>query len=347
MIFSTRRSRSLHITRRLLPRESSREDLVSLDEHQPANGSSTVRILVVGRTGLENQLASMRARALELGRTDMIMESHKDVPRGGAVDALVALPRVTVGASEMDALRGLRIICTPSVGTDHIDLEAAAQRGIRVANAPGFNTAEVAEHTITLAAMMLRDVWASAQSVGEGRWSSDMPRPKRLSGSRIGLVGYGAIARKTARIARDLGMQVSVWSRSTPAGDLGDGIRSVATLEELLADQDVISLHLPLTEQTHHLLNDNAFARMRPDTIIVNTSRGGLVDSQALVRALDDGRISGAALDVLEREPPIPNDPLLTDRRVLITPHIAWLSPASAVLAYQKAIDSIHTALPR
>ena len=316
-------------------------------QREKTNREATfVRILILGRVGLERQLAAMRARAQELGRTDMSIEASTHLPPHTIVHALVALPMITVGAAEMDAMPELRIICTPSVGTDHIDVAAAAQRGIRVSNAPGFNTTEVAEHTITLAAMMLRDVWASAQSVRAGRWSSDSPHPKRLSGSRIGLVGNGAIAQHTARIARNLGMDVSVWSRNTPPGERAGGITAVSTLSELLADQDVVSLHVPLTAETSRLLNDRAFAMMRPGTIIVNTARGGLIDSEALKRALDRGQVSGAALDVLDLEPPNRDDPLLRDRRVAITPHTAWLSPVSAVLAYGKAIDAIHSAIP-
>lgn len=314
-------------------------------EHPERSGGG-LRVLVVGRANLDTQVAAMQTRARELNRTDISVRSEVSVPIDHRVDALVALPMTTVGRAEFDALPRLRIVCTPSVGTDHIDRAEAERRGIVVSNAPGFNTDEVAEHTVTLAAMLLRNVWISANAARAGTWSAGLSLPRRLSGSTIGLVGNGAIARRTAAVARALGMDVTVWSPRTAPGPLTEGIRAVATLDELYADRDIVSLHLPLLPGTRHVLGESAFAVMRPGTMIINTARGGLLDRDALLRALDAGHIAAAALDVLDHEPPDPHDPLLHHPRVVVTPHTAWLSPASVVAAYRTAIDTIASTLP-
>lgn len=313
------------------------------DEEQAADG---LRVLLVGRANLGTQVAAMRTRASELGRTDIIIEPHPSVPSDAEVTAIVVLPMVKLGAAEFDGLPRLRIVCTPSVGTDHIDRAEADRRGIVVSNAPGFNTDEVAEHTITLAAMLLRNVPISANAARAGTWSAGLALPRRLSGSSLGLVGNGSIARRTAGIARALRMDVAVWSPRTVPGWLAPGIRAVETLGELYSDRDIVSLHLPLLPETHHLLGEAAFAAMRRGTMVINTARGGLVDSRALIAALDSGHVAAAALDVLEHEPPDRHDPLLSHPRVVVTPHMAWLSPNSAVAAYRTAVDAVASLLP-
>ena len=215
-------------------------------------------------------------------------------------------------------------------GYDSIDVESATSAGVWVVNLPDYCDEEVAEHAIGLVLCLNRKLCAMDRAVREGRWGVSAFKPiLPLLGQTLGIVGLGRIGRVVANRALDLGMRVLAHDPyQSDEGIAGRGLRPVG-LQELLAMSDFVTLHVPLTPETEHMMGLARFRQMKPTAYLVNTSRGKLVDESALLRALDEGLIAGAALDVLEQEPPAPDNPLLRDHRVILTPHASWYSEAS------------------
>jgi D-3-phosphoglycerate dehydrogenase / 2-oxoglutarate reductase len=244
--------------------------------------------------------------------------------QAGDADVLIN-QYVPITAEALDALPRCRLVVRYGVGVDNVDVEAAAARGVWVANVPDYGRDEVADHTLALALAALRGVVALDRSVGEGSWDLEAARPlRRLATLTYGVVGCGAIGTAVAGRAAGLGMRVLGYDvpqvRSAPPIER-------APLEELLSSSDLVSLHAALTPDTHHLIGAAALARMRPSAFLVNTARGGLVDAAALLAALDAGELAGAALDVLEGEPPDELGwRLARHPNVVMTPHAAWYS---------------------
>jgi D-lactate dehydrogenase len=202
----------------------------------------------------------------------------------------------------LDALPELKFIATRSTGFDHIDLEACRSRGIAVSNVPSYGENTVAEHSIALLLMLSRKVHQSVLQMRSGRVDLAELTGFDLQDKTIGVIGAGHIGLHVIRIARGFGMRVLAFDvRRNPflADLLGF---EYATMDRLLAESDIVTLHSPLTEKTHHLLGREQFARMKPGAMIVNTARGGLIDTDALVEALESGKLGGAGLDVLEGE---------------------------------------------
>jgi D-3-phosphoglycerate dehydrogenase / 2-oxoglutarate reductase len=244
--------------------------------------------------------------------------------QAGDADALIN-QYVPITGEVLDALPRCRLVVRYGVGVDNVDVEAATGRGVWVANVPDYGRDEVADHTLALALSLLRGVVVLDRSVRDRAWDLEAARPlRRLSTLTWGVVGCGAIGRGVAGRAAGLGMRV--------LGHDLPGVRSEApiervALEELLEGADVVSLHAALTPESHHLIGAGALARMRPTAFLVNTARGGLVDAAALLDALEAGELAGAALDVLEGEPPDELGwRLARHPRVVATPHAAWYS---------------------
>jgi D-3-phosphoglycerate dehydrogenase len=244
--------------------------------------------------------------------------------QAGDADVLIN-QYVPITAEVLEALPRCRLVVRYGVGVDNVDVEAAARRGVWVANVPDYGRDEVADHTLALALAVLRGVVVLDRSVRDGVWDLEAARPlRRLATLTYGVVGCGAIGRAVARRAAGLGMRVLGYDipqvRSEPP------IERVP-LERLLEAADVVSLHAALTPESHHLIGAAALGRMRPTAFLVNTARGGLVDAAALLAALDAGALAGAALDVLEGEPPDELGwRLARHPRVVATPHAAWYS---------------------
>jgi len=220
----------------------------------------------------------------------------------------------------------LRYIGLFATGYNNIDLAYTNAHGITVCNAGGYSTDAVAQHVFALLLHRMSQTAAYDRFTADGRWiGSDVFSPfcfpmQELSGMTMGIVGYGNIGRTVARIAVAFGMKVLVYTR-TPKTD--DSVTFVS-FEELLKNSDVITAHCPLNEASRHLFDAAAFAAMKPGAYFINTSRGGVVDETALCRALSDGRLSGAALDVLDTEPMQADCPLIGAPNLVITPHVAW-----------------------
>jgi D-3-phosphoglycerate dehydrogenase len=244
--------------------------------------------------------------------------------QAGDADVLIN-QYVPITAEALDALPGCRLVVRYGVGVDNVDVEAAAARGVWVANVPDYGRDEVADHTLALALAVLRGVVVLDRSVREGSWDLEAARPlRRLATLTYGVVGCGAIG--TAVAARAAGLGMRVLGYDVPQVRSAPPIERVP-LEELLSSSDLVSLHAALTPDTHHLIGAAALARMRPSAFLVNTARGRLVDAAALLAALDAGELAGAALDVLEGEPPDELGwRLARHPRVVMTPHAAWYS---------------------
>lgn len=236
----------------------------------------------------------------------------------------------------------LKLIQKIGVGVNTIDRVAAAKAGVAVANMPGTNTQAVAEHTLALMLATLRRVVAfdGATRRGEG-WAMSPNAVEALgevSGSRVGLIGYGAIPQRLTPVLRAMGAEVQFWNRTTKP----EAAALQVSLEELLATSDIVSLHVPLEGDTRHLLDRERIARMKPGAVVVNTARGQLIDQAALVEALREGRLAGAGLDVFEDEPVDAVEALALAGcpTVVMTPHIAWLTPATLERSLVVALEN-------
>ncbi|MSP52149.1 MAG: hydroxyacid dehydrogenase [Alphaproteobacteria bacterium] len=239
----------------------------------------------------------------------------------------------------------LKLIQKIGVGVNTIDLEAAKSRGIKVANMPGTNTRAVAETTLLLMLAALRRLPTFDQATRRGQgWSLDpaiYDAVGELAGKVVGLVGYGAVGRMLAPILRVMGADVIYSARTMKP----DALARWRELPDLLAEADIISLHLPLLSGTVKLIDATAVARMKPGVVFVNTSRGGLVDEPALVAALGSGQIRAAGLDVFSVEPVELGNPLLKMDNVVFFPHIAWLTPETLTRSLEVAIDNCRRIL--
>lgn len=247
-------------------------------------------------------------------------------------DALVVIGRPITRAMIEAAVR-CRIIMTLSVGYDVVDLAAATERGIAVSNSPLYCSEEVADHALTLALTVGRKIRSLDQHVRDGGWDYKQVRPMHSYKTQTyGVLGLGRIGRHGARKAKALGMRVVAYDPYMD-DDLFSllGVERFYDLSPMLAEVDYLTIHAPLTDETYHMIDDAAFAAMKSDAVIINTARGGIVDREALERALSSGTIGGAGIDVLETEPPSGTEPLLAMENAIITPHIAWYSEQSHV----------------
>ena len=265
---------------------------------------------------------------------------------GDDVVGLLAGPDYPVRAGDFAALPRLVVVATPSVGYDHIDLEPAARRGVCVANVPDYCVEEMADSTIALLLALLRGVVALDRSVRDGRWDYTAAGPlRRLAGTRLGIVGFGRIGRAVAARARALGFEVAATDELVPDEEIeATGTRALV-LPDLLATCAALSLHVPLTTGTEAMIGARELERMPAGAVLVNTARARLVDLDALLAALDGGRVAGAALDVLPEEPPTPEAPPPTHPRLVVTPHAAWYSAEAEREVYRRAALAVRAVL--
>jgi len=257
--------------------------------------------------------------------------------------------KVPLRAATIAQLPDLKMVAIAATGTDNVDLDACRARGIVVANIRNYSLVSVPEHVISLMLALRRQLRAYSADVEAGLWQKSsrfclLDHPiADLAGSRLGIVGYGALGRKVAQLCRAFGMQVCVATRTPP----DDPDVTVLPLDELLRSADVISLHLPLTEQTRHMIGAAELASMKRSALLINTARGGLVDEAALAHALQEGLIGGAGFDVLSQEPPLPDNPLLSPEvlalpNFILTPHVAWASAGAMQTLADMLIENIE-----
>jgi D-3-phosphoglycerate dehydrogenase len=253
---------------------------------------------------------------------------------------------VPIPADLLAGLERCRIIARYGIGLDTLDVSVATEHGILVTNVPDYCIDEVSDHALALIMSLARGVVRLDRSVRDGSWSPMVARPlHRIRGRTLGLLGFGRIARALAAKGQALGYRVISFDPYVPAVAMTEVGVEAGTMEEVLGGSDVVSIHVPLTDETHHLIGADALARMRPDAVLVNTSRGPLVDLEALRVALAEGRLGGAALDVLDPEPPAADDPLLHRDDVVITPHAAFYSEEALAELQRKAVEQVVAAL--
>ena len=227
----------------------------------------------------------------------------------------------------LEALPRCKVIARYGVGVDSIDLRAATDLGIVVANVPDYCVDEVALQAVTLLMALIRQTVFFDQKIKSGHWDFRQGAPiHRIRAKTMGLVGCGRIGMEVARIVSALGMRVIVFD---PYIQKAGAAVELVDLDTLFKESDFISIHCPLNESTRHLIGENAFRKMRKKPLIVNTSRGPIVDERALVEALKNGLVSGAGLDVMEKEPPDPENPLLKMDQVILSPHMSFYSEES------------------
>lgn len=246
----------------------------------------------------------------------------------------------------IEAAPDLRIVARYGVGVDNIDVATATRRGIPVTNVPDYCVEEVSDHALALILAASRQVARYDRAVRAGRWDLKVGRPMhRLRGQTLGILGLGRIGTRLAEKALALGFRVLAHDPVVPPARAEALGARMVSLTDLLAEADAVSLHVPLTPQTRHLIGAAELARMKPGAVLVNTARGDLVDLDALREALAAGRIAGVALDVLPQEPPDPNDPLLRMENVILTPHAAFYSEESLVELQTKAAEEVARCL--
>jgi len=237
----------------------------------------------------------------------------------------------------------LRLISIWGTGTDNVDLEAAREMGITVTNTPGANALAVAEHTIALLFSLARQIPNLDYEIRQGNW----PRGEmvQINGKVLGLLGLGAIGKYVAKMAKGLGMDVIAWTfQPSPERAKESGVRFVSK-EQLLKTSDVVSIHLRLNDETREFLNKEDFDLMKPTAFLVNTARGGLVETDALYNALQSKRVAGAALDVFDKEPLPAGDPLASLPNVVMTPHNAGMTPESITNGLMMTVENVESFL--
>ncbi|MHB8629860.1 MAG: NAD(P)-dependent oxidoreductase [Aggregatilineales bacterium] len=257
------------------------------------------------------------------------------------VDAIIASSRIRYDGAFMDQFPTLRVISRTGIGVDNVSIPDATARGIAVCNTPDVPSAATAEHAILLMLAVLRQL---------NRWDNVLKNPERFDffnqyqglqaeGLRLGIVGLGRIGRRVAKVAQAIEMDVIGFDPYVSTEDAAKlEIQLAPSLDTLLSTADVVSLHLPISEATYHLMNAERLAMMRPGSFLINTARGSLVDEAALLTALESGHLAGAALDVFDPEPPLPDNPLLHRDDVIATPHIGGVTLASKDRLWREAI---------
>ena len=241
----------------------------------------------------------------------------------------------------LDACPKVKVVSEFGIGVDNIDIAVCTMRGVVVCNVPDYCLEEVSDHTIALAMTLDRGVVRLNNAIRNGDYSLTSAKPmQRLSQRTFGLIGLGNIARATARKAKGVGYNVIGTDISLEPGTItSDGIL-IKTFDEVLAESDVVSVHVPLLPATRHLINAETLAKMKPGAVLVNTARGSVVDTEALIEALKNGVIRGAALDVFETEPLLKTHPLCALDNVILTPHAGYYSEDSLVELKMRPVEN-------
>ncbi|WP_322035979.1 D-2-hydroxyacid dehydrogenase [Burkholderia cepacia] len=313
--------------------------------------SSPAKIVFLDRATLSPQTVLKPFPFPHVLRTFERTAAHEVASRIGDAD-IVVTNKVRLDAAALAGARRLRMIAIAATGTDIVDLDACAAHGIVVSNIRGYAVRTVPEHTFALIFALRRSLVAYRDAVRAGRWLDSgqfcfFDHPIRdLAGSTLGIVGDGVLGRAVAGIARALDMRVRFAAHGDASGD------DYAPLDTLLRDSDVITLHCPLTPATRHLIDAAAFARMARRPLLINTARGGLVDENALVDALQSGQIAGAGFDVVTQEPlpaahPFhailshPFHAILSHPAFILTPHVAWASDEAMQALADQLVDNV------
>ncbi|KQU89580.1 hydroxyacid dehydrogenase [Mesorhizobium sp. Root102] len=283
-----------------------------------------------------------RALAESFGREIVAAEDQASFrSRMAEAEVVMVTPYAKMTADEFALLRRCKAVVRYGVGYDNIDVAAATRAGVPVTIVPDTASEEVASHALAMGLSLARRIPQGQSAVRAGEWAGiiglDVPKLSKL---KIGVVGMGRIGRLVAKWWAAIGAQVHAFDPLATFSDV-----PAATLKQVLEDSDVVSLHVPLGEATRHLISAEVLERMRPTAVIVNVSRGGLIDEEALAAALGAGKIAGAALDTFEQEPLAANHPLRAAPNTVFTPHVAWRSSTSLDALQEQAVERARRAL--
>jgi len=278
-----------------------------------------------------------------LSSIDADVRIYKELVGSALIEAVEDADALLVDMAEMNAdviksMKKCKVISRYGAGYDNVDTEAAAEAGIKVTIVPDYCIHEVAEHAFALLLSFERNIAQRAKAVGEGRWR-DVPSPKikRIHGSVLGIIGYGRTGQALKSMAEGFGFsRVLVHSRGLKPGDKIDESVYAVSLETLLKESDYISLHLPLNDDTKYFINNESFEIMKDDSVLINTARGAVINETHLEKALQTGMIRGAAIDVMEHEPPKGNCNLAKLENIIVTDHRAYYSENSIELLKEK-----------
>ena len=249
-------------------------------------------------------------------------------------------------ARVIEKLDRCKIIARYGIGVDNVDLAAASKARILVTNVPDYCIDEVSDHALALLLTLARKIVTADTGVKSGNWNvTAHAEIRRLRGQTVGLIGFGKIAKALASKVQPLGMRVLVYDPYLEAELISRHGAEAVSLDRLLAESDAISIHVPLSSKTRNLIGPDELARMKSTSFLINTSRGGIVDEQALAEALTAKRLGGAALDVLSVEPPPPDHPLRQAPNIILTPHLAFYSRESVIELQTKAAEEVARAL--
>lgn len=289
----------------------------------------------------DDHIAAPSGRHVRLERRTCRSEGEL-IARCGDADGLVAMTE-QITRAVLSALPNLKVVARAGVGVDSVDVEAATEHGVQVTNVPDGNYRDVAVHALTLILNAVRKVKVFDTQLQDGNWQplSEGLSIRRPDALRLGIIGFGRSGRELARLAASVGFNLVAYARPRQAEVLQRAGVPQVPLSELLATADVISLHVPLTAQTRHLIDETALTQVKPGAILVNTARGGLIDENALVCSLESGRLGGAALDVFADEPLPLDSPLRGLPNVVLTPHVAYLSADSLADVAHKALGEV------
>jgi glyoxylate reductase/D-3-phosphoglycerate dehydrogenase len=267
------------------------------------------------------------------------------MPAMAQAEYLVCYPNVASNDALFKAAPKLKLYQLLSAGYDDVDIEAARRARVPVCNNGGANAISVSEHAIMLMLTVSRRVLWQHDNVSNGRWRGNAPAPRmyEVYDKTLGIVGLGTIGKKVARIARSLGMRIQYYdiARLPEHEEDAHGVK-FRLFRELLASSDIVTMHVPLNDSTRRMVGAAELALMKPEAIIVNTSRGPVIDEMALIKALADNKLFGAGLDVFDQEPPPPDNPLLKLKNVLLTSHFAGPTWDNHVARFRNAFDNIQ-----
>lgn len=295
-------------------------------------------------------VASLAAAHDTLYDRDLVDRPDALAAAAAAADALVVRNRTQVRGALLAGARRLAVVGRLGVGLDNIDVPACEARGIEVIPATGANAQAVAEYVVGTAMALLRGAYASTAEVAAGRWPrAALSNGREAAGRTLGVVGFGGIGRLTARLGRAIGMRTIGCDAQIPADAAVWRDEGVAprTCDALLAEADVVSLHVPLLPSTRNLIDARALAAMKPGTVLINTARGGVVDEAAVAAALRSGHLGGAALDVFDAEPLPAGSPLAGAPNLILTPHVAGVTAESNVRVSTMIAERVLAALAR
>jgi len=300
------------------------------------------RILIVSPSAEVSEIA----REMAPGGFETVIVSDSEVVASlPNTEYMVCYPHVPMRDAFYKAVPKLKLVQLLSAGYDNVDLEAARRAGVPLSNNGGANAISVSEHAMMLMLTVYRKVVWQHASVSGGRWRGNGPAPRmyELHDKTLGIIGLGTIGKKVARLARAFGMRVQYFDIARLSEDEADalGVR-FRLLRELIRSSDVVSLHVPLNESTRHMIGKDELALMKPTAIIVNTSRGPVIDEGALAAHLSAGKIFGAGLDVFDQEPPPSNNPLFRLDNVVLTAHFAGPTWDNHVARFRNAFDNVQ-----